>query len=202
MVRAAPGGGQGREFALDDLDLILFVNESNAIEGIWDPPYGVGTPEFEDHVDAARRVAAGTLTDFFDIHYVITHRILGPAQAGVARMVDVRVGSHHPPEAGPHLRAHLRRLAAMLAAGPVRGESALDFAWRMHDEFESVHPFVDGNGRTGRLLLNALRLRDGLPWATVYEARKQDYYRTIRVYQEKDFRCGPVGSDYSVCEES
>jgi hypothetical protein len=49
---------------LDEFTLIKFVNESNAIENIWDPPYGVGSPEFDDHLVGARRVAAGTLTDF------------------------------------------------------------------------------------------------------------------------------------------
>ena len=176
------------------------MNESNAIEDIWDPPYGVGTAEFDDHLDAARRVAAGTLTDFFEIHYILTHRLLGPTQSGIPRNVNVRVGPHFPPEAGPHLRAHLRKFARMLAGGPRKGETALDFDWRMHDEFESVHPFVDGNGRTGRLFLNALRLRDGLPWVTVFESRKQDYYRAIRVYQERGFVCLPNGSDFHLCE--
>ena len=185
---------------LDEFTLIKFVNESNAIENIWDPPYGVGTAEFDDHLDAARRVAAGTLTDFFEIHYVLTHRLLGPAQSGVARQVNVQIGGHLPPEAGPHLRAHLRRLTVMLVSGPKSDESALDFAWRMHDEFESVHPFVDGNGRTGRLLLNALRLRAGLSWVTVLERRKYDYYRTIRLYQAHGFACQPRGDDYEVCE--
>jgi Fic family protein len=88
----------------------------------------------------------------------------------------------------------------MLVSGAQSDESKLDWAWRMHDEFESAHPFVDGNGRTGRLLLNVLRLRAGLPWATVLESRKHDYYRTIRAYQEHGFACQPQGDDYKVCE--
>lgn len=55
--------------------------------------------------------------------------------------------------------------------------------WDLHHEFEHIHPFFDGNGRTGRLWLNALRLAAGLPWLTVWAADRQRYYAAIRAWE-------------------
>lgn len=50
----------------------------------------------------------------------------------------------------------------------------------MHIEFESIHPFEDGNGRTGRLILNWHRERLGLPLLIIKDSEKQEYYKWFK----------------------
>jgi Fic family protein len=51
--------------------------------------------------------------------------------------------------------------------------------WQLaHIRFESIHPFVDGNGRMGRILMNWQRLKEGLPILIIHEGKEQqDYYK-------------------------
>ncbi len=47
-----------------------------------------------------------------------------------------------------------------------------------HVEFEKIHPFEDGNGRTGRILMNIQRLAAGLPILIIHEGKEQqEYYK-------------------------
>lgn len=57
-----------------------------------------------------------------------------------------------------------------------------ELAW-LHARFEQVHPFLDGNGRAGRLLLNLLLARLGYPPAIV---RKSDRARYLAALQQAD----------------
>lgn len=51
---------------------------------------------------------------------------------------------------------------------------------RVHCRFEQIHPFLDGNGRTGRLLLNLVLVRHGYPPAIIFKRDRDAYLRALR----------------------
>lgn len=51
---------------------------------------------------------------------------------------------------------------------------------QMHIDFEFIHPFIDGNGRMGRILLNWQAVRQLKHLIIFYDQTKQDYYRLFR----------------------
>jgi Fic family protein len=62
---------------------------------------------------------------------------------------------------------------------------------RIHNRFEQVHPFLDGNGRTGRLVLNLTLVRLGYPPAIIFKREREKYLQTMRRADQGDF--GPLG---------
>lgn len=62
---------------------------------------------------------------------------------------------------------------------------------QVHNTFERVHPFLDGNGRTGRLLLNLILVRLGYPPAIVFKGQRAKYLTAMRRADASDY--GPLG---------
>lgn len=62
------------------------------------------------------------------------------------------------------------------------GKDALKVATVLHCEFESIHPFADGNGRVGRWLLNYYLLIHDYPMLIVFEDDKEKYYEILEKY--------------------
>jgi Fic family protein len=92
-----------------------------------------------------------------------------------------------PPAEVPRLMADLEGLLQYRPDGPAM-VSILMRAAIAHVQFEAIHPFKDGNGRTGRLLLPLMLKAAGEPplhLATFLKVRKQEYYRALEQVQKR-----------------
>jgi Fic family protein len=70
---------------------------------------------------------------------------------------------------------------------PTRLSAFAEELARLHCRFEQIHPFLDGNGRTGRLVLNLVLVRLGYPPAIVYKRQRADYLRALRRADAGDY---------------
>lgn len=177
---------------------------SNAIEGntlspvettlVIEKGITIGGKPLKDHLEAldhydairwvrelARKTAPVTESDIRNLHRLVLQRSashIAGAYADLPRFVRTETGRHTfpPPAEVPPL---MRDFAAWLATAP----DTPDTAFRAHRRWVGIHPFNDGNGRTGRLLMNLILIRAGYPPIAV---RPEDRLEYIRALQEDD----------------
>ena len=102
---------------------------------------------------------------------------------GVYRRVPVRImGARHEPPQPYLIRSKMEALLRDYAAS---GEHIVTKLARFHIEFEGIHPFIDGNGRTGRLLVNLELMKAGYPPIDVKFTDRAAYYNAFDEYHVK-----------------
>lgn len=115
------------------------IRESNMIEGIHREPTDAEIDQFH-HFMTLDEIKIEDLVEFVSV-YQPDARLRD--QVGL----NVRIGNHYPPAGGPNIRTYLADQLHI-----INTSTPCEYAWLAHTRYENLHPFTDGNGRSGRML--------------------------------------------------
>lgn len=164
----------------NDEEINIFLSESNAIEGVYDGDSLVQARLAWDYLISQTKLNPEIIQSTHQL--LMENQDLPPKYKGKWRTCRVWIGHNEaqPYEKIPQLiQTWLEEIDVIAKTKHEDEEKALLFQ-DLHVQYEHIHPFVDGNGRTGRMFWNFLRLKNGLPLKTIYEKDRFDYYRLFR----------------------
>lgn len=185
---------------LQDEFLVEFTYNSNAIEGntltlqetalVLDG-MTIDKKPLKDHLEAVgHRNAFNYVVSLVRDKVPISERIIReihslvlmyrPEDKGVYRKIPVRItGAHHEPPQPYLVPVQIERLVADLFHDK---RHTIEKATFFHLDFEGIHSFIDGNGRTGRIILNLMLMQAGYPPVDVKFTDKSKYYACFDSY--------------------
>lgn len=187
--------------------MIDFTYNSNAIEGntltlketaMALEGMTIDQKPLKDHLEAV-----GHRDAFLYVQDIATQDI--PLSENVIKNIHSLVLINRPEDKGNYRRIPVRILGAyteplqpymvqpamegLLIENQKRAETMniIERIARFHLEFEGIHPFIDGNGRTGRLVLNLDLIRNGYPPINVKFTDRKRYYEAFDAfYRDND----------------
>ena len=148
----------------------------------------VGGKSMREHLEAINHYEAITyLKELIAENAPLTERVVKEIHALVLRGIDrhnagryrsvnVRIaGSRHVP---PDCLQVAQRMTDYMASYKAQQatQHPVMLAADMHHQFVNIHPFADGNGRTGRLVMNLILLQHGYPLANIPSEQRLTYY--------------------------
>ncbi|MCD8321680.1 MAG: Fic family protein [Oscillospiraceae bacterium] len=191
---------EGEAARLNEEFTVEYTYNSNAIEGstltlretdlvlrgltidrkpLRDHMEAIGHKEAFDFVsDLVKENAPLSESIIRQIHYLVLAD--KKEDRGVYRRVPVRIlGAHHEPVQPYLIQPKMEQLLRDYAESD---EYIVTRLARFHIEFEGIHPFIDGNGRTGRLLVNLELMKAGYPPIDIKFADRVAYYDAFDAY--------------------
>ena len=113
-----------------------------------------------------------------DIHSLLMENIL---MGGIYRNVEVRItGTNHKPPTPNEMFEQIKNFYTDIEYRDKR--NAIKFAAWTHAEFVRIHPFVDGNGRTSRMIMNYQLMNAGFLPVSIAKENRLEYFEALEVY--------------------
>lgn len=163
-------------------DVEEFLKESNAIEGVYDEDSLQQALYAWDFLSKQKELTVGVVLKTHKI--LMLNQPIKPDEKGYFRQQTVYVGN----EVKRFISVSLLRdeLYSLLkdmqnpALLPDDKDEYQALCRLHHVMFECIHPFIDGNGRVGRMLYNWERVHLGLPIEVIRELYREKYYEWFR----------------------
>jgi len=113
-----------------------------------------------------------------DIHAILMENIM---IGGVYRNQEVRIsGAGHRPPTGNEMYAQIKNFYADMQFEA--DLNAIELAAWTHAEFVRIHPYIDGNGRTSRLIMNYQLMSKGFLPVSIAKEQRLEYYNVLEEY--------------------
>ena len=147
--------------------LKLFLKESNKIEDVFDEDSLKQAMYAWEYLEKQEEMSCNVVLKAHGI--LMLHQDLQPDEKGCLRKRQVWVGGQKT-RTYPMIRQAMEVWCLNAWLYPKN--------WKAHHiRFEKTHPFVDGNGRIGRLLMNWQRVKTGLPIKVIKASERDKYYK-------------------------
>lgn len=142
-----------------------------------------------DAFDLLNRLAGGTTiteADILSLHHLFYHRI-DEQNAGTYRKVRVIVtGTDFAFPPPSRIKTAMKQFVAGIQ-GLRETSHPVELAALLHAWLVNIHPFVDGNGRTARLLMNLALLQSGFPVTIIPPILRAEYLEAVKCGNREDF---------------
>lgn len=156
--------------------VIDFLRESNAIESVYDDVSLRQAIYAWQYLIEQPELTPGVILKTHKI--LMLHQDLLPSEKGFFREVAVWVGATY----GADWKQVPNLIAQWCDIVGWNIKTMNKTAFKMlHVSYERIHPFVDGNGRTGRMFMNWYLVKVGYPILVIKEAKKRSYYKWFEV---------------------
>ncbi len=139
-----------------------------------------------------------------ELHHILMNSIR--SDAGSYRNRGVRiVGANVPTANYFKLPVLMQNIISEINKNP---KDSIAHISMIHAKFEQIHPFSDGNGRIGRLIMIAMLLKNNLPPAIIKQEQKRFYYKYLQKAQQKedysllvDFICDSILNSFEILDD-
>ena len=155
-----------------------------------------------DHIEKGEKIEENLI---LKLHSILMNGIR--PDAGLYRSHPVRITGVNLPTAN-HMSVR-KLILEVMERVTQKSKDIVALSASIHAKFEQIHPFSDGNGRIGRLLMNAMLLQANFAPAIIRQEQKRLYYTYLYKTQTKDdtsqledFLCEAVMEGFNILERA
>jgi len=166
--------------SLTETETKVVIEDGLTINGkpLRDVYEAVGHAKAYDHIHKLAKNKTLEESDILMLHRLFYQQI-DADKAGIYRKVPVVIsGSRYPVVQHLKIRAEMKKFVAWFNKNESR-MNPVEFAAQVHKKFVFIHPFVDGNGRVARLLMNLALLRGKYTIALIPAVRRMEYVSAL-----------------------